>query len=80
MKLKLLVALVSTIGLASIATYADKPVLPNGSGNVIVATSPDITQPEVMKPGVEQTGVERPNIEEMDINKPEVEKPHVENH
>lgn len=82
MKLKLLVAFVSTLGVASIATAADLSTPPVAANDMVVAPTPDVQKPDLdeahtAKPDVdvETPDVDKPEVEKPDMDKPEIEKP-----
>jgi hypothetical protein len=73
MKLKLFLAIVSTLGLASATVHAGVSMPLNHSTRLMLAASADITTPLVDK-----HGIERPDVDKHGTNKPEVDKPYID--
>ncbi len=83
MKLKLFLAMVSTLSLASATVHAGGPMPLNHSTRLMLAASADITTPSVDKhgidrPDVDEHGTNKPEVDKPDIDKVEVEKPEIE--
>ena len=88
MKLKLFLAIVSTLGLASAAAHAGEAMPLNHSNQVLLAANTDIATPSVDRHGIERPDVDadgtnkpdvdKPNIDKVEIEKPEIERPEIE--
>ena len=83
MKLKLFLAVVSTLGLASATAHAGGLIPLNHSIRLMLAANADITTPSIDKhrierPDVDEHGANKPEVEKPDIDKVEVEKPEIE--
>ena len=83
MKLKLLLAAVSTFGLVSAVTQAGETMPLNHSNRAMLAASADISTPSVDKhrierPDVAERGTNKPEMDKPDIDKVEIEKPEME--
>lgn len=74
MKLKLAVAVASTLSLASLTIQADQSMLPSTSNAVAVVVGMDVTPLETAQPAAESPVVEQPAVQVTDIDSSDADK------